>query len=278
MKWACSGLDFLSPLIGIWFLPHIHASLPLLRDWNVIWPVGCTVRGPLRGGRGVMKGWAGENTLQPLLCAGTVADSSIQGPQCCLLYWLFCKSGSTLHVSLTTDSMRRTSCLLPSSSDPLLSMLSCYFFFLFLSCFHLSFCLSISFTRWALLGINASPLSSSKCYKAYITVKPNLHWLNLLCMPFNSDTDQTTAIKQLDLSRCIWDRGSEWFLIVCVPSRRGKRDEEREIESGGAEMQKYYREMARQEMTSQRAGGGGDSQGLYFPLSLTHQTLTHTQL
>ena len=43
----------------------------------------------------VMKGWTGETILLPVLCVGTVADSSVRGPQCRLLCQLLCESGST---------------------------------------------------------------------------------------------------------------------------------------------------------------------------------------
>lgn len=168
-----------------------------------------------------MKGWAGETILQPSLCAGTVADNSVQGPQYCLLCQLLCKSGSTPHFFPHNNLYQSNIVLSSLLWSPALTVIR--LFHLFLPCFHLSFCLYISFTHWVLLGINASPRSSSKCYyivrlKLFLMLQWNpIYTDEIFCVCLSTlDTDQTTAIK-LDLSHCILGQISECFLNVCVP-------------------------------------------------------------
>lgn len=151
----------------------------------------------------------------------------------------------SVYISLTLRS-------LSSSSDPQLSTVLS-----FLSLFP-SFTIVTS-SKWYYIKFKLK----------FFPVKADLCWWNLLCTPFNSDTDQATAIKLTGLvPLCL--RPNLWVFCQCVCSSERHRG----IQGGSRDAEILWREMARQEMTSQREGA---SPRVVF-LSVSHtDTRSHTQ-
>lgn len=210
------------PLIELGFSPTYKHTLSLsaerlkyhmagwIGQWEARWEE-----------RGVVKGWAGETSLQLLLCAGTVADitGSSMLPSVPLS---LCESGPEHYFSHNKLCLHQSNIALTFLPLWPLALTFLRLFYLFLACFHLSFYPSISFTHWPLLGKNHSPLSSSKCYNIKVKLKLFL-MLQLkticadLCIPFNSDEDQATAIKLTGLvPLCL--RPNLWVFCQCVCS------------------------------------------------------------
>lgn len=146
--------------------------------------------------RGLMKGWAGATILQPSLCAGAAAVSSMQGPRHCLLCQLLCESGSTSSTLLSpSQQLLFQHRSLPSSSDPTFVRLFYLFPPPFILCVYLIYTLS------------------SECFTLILLLKlfRMLHWTLI-------SGDEIFYVWLSALTHI--SHISECSLNVCVPLKR----------------------------------------------------------